>query len=88
MEELVYLAGASGRALVEPHYLFGARNWSWFEHGGRNARAGTAELSAAVVGTVSQPLGAFFRRAPLEAPPPPGPRSRTRRAASPPLPPY
>ena len=62
MEEVIFLAQDSGRALVEPFYLYGARNWTWFE---RHPHA--RDFSPGILGIVAEPLGDYFELGPISA---------------------
>jgi hypothetical protein len=62
MEELLYLALATKRSLVEPFYHYGARNWTWFEQ-----HPHASDISPGVLGILQEPLTDYFRPAPLEA---------------------
>jgi len=66
VEEAVHLATVSGRTLVEPAYVFGARNWTWFEDAHHNQLSSNADIHQGVLGTIEEPLSSFFELAPLE----------------------
>ena len=65
MEEALYIASESGRSLVEPYYVFGARNWTWFEDGNHNQLSRNEDIHAGMLGTIEEPLSSFFDLAPL-----------------------
>jgi hypothetical protein len=66
IEEALHLAAESGRTLVEPNYVFGARNWTWFEDANHNQLANNQEIHRGVLGTIEEPLSSFFELAPLD----------------------
>ena len=66
MEEAVHIAAVSGRTLVEPSYVFGARNWTWFEDAHHNQLASNADIHQGVLGTIQEPLSSFFELDPLQ----------------------
>ena len=66
MEEAVYIAAASGRTLVEPRYIFGARNWTWFEEDNHNQLSKNEDIDEGMLGTIEEPLSSFFELPPLE----------------------
>ena len=66
VEEAVHMAAVLGRTLVEPTYVFGARNWTWFEDSHHNQLASNKEIHNGVLGTIQEPLSSFFDLDPLE----------------------
>lgn len=62
MEEVIYLASSSERTLVEPYYLYGARNWSWFEQNPHSD-----DFNEGIFGIIQEPLGDYFQLDPISA---------------------
>jgi hypothetical protein len=62
MEEVIFLASSSERTLVEPHYLYGARNWSWFEENPHSD-----DFNEGILGIIEEPLGDYFDLHPISA---------------------
>ena len=66
VEEAVHMAEISERMLVEPYYIFGARNWSWFEDANHNQLVSNDEIHRGMLGTIEEPLHSFFELPPIE----------------------
>ena len=54
VEEVVHLAIVSARTLVEPAYVFGARNWTWFEDAHHNQLSSNKDIHQGVFGTIGR----------------------------------